>query len=426
MTFLRPLEYHANRFSPKQEEAWLAYKAGLTPVLPWGRRSGKSDLFAEILIEDVEDYGRDCLFVAKTQKQARKIIWPKFSRRLRNNSDWKVNESRLEVIHIPSGASTAVKGADLRADDLAGGAYRLIVCDEFALWKKPEIKELILAPMLVDYDGQFIFGSTKRGKNHFFKLHQDAKKNPSKYFFNEATMWDNPFISESGRSKVISEYPGGEQNPLYQQEVLNKYVVFSGQVFALASESYTEKRWDRGDMEHAFHWRGMDHGFSPDPTACVWIAYNAKKGYFQVYSNYKQEKLLIDQHATAIKDQEPYPIVDTHSDIDPQVMAEYGKPEVGLHLTAANKKDKKARLLALVTALRVGRVKITYDCADLLAEMNSLTWENVDKKDGDDHLIDAFDYGFNNLVIPQKSVDDEDEDFSTSRTENPDHQDFGD
>jgi phage terminase large subunit len=330
----------------------------------------------------------------------------------------------MEVIHV-SGAVISVKGADLRADDLSGGAYRLIVCDEYALWKKPEVKELILAPMLVDYDGQFLFGSTKRGKNHFWKLHNEAKANPDKYHASEADMWDNPFISEKGRQKVISEYPGGEANPLYQQEVKNKYVVFSGQVFALESGTYTEKRWDPADFDHAYHWRGMDHGFSPDPTACVWIAYNARKGYFQVYSEYKQEKLLIHQHAEIIARQERWKVIDTHSDIDPQVMAEYGN--VGLDLTAAKKTDKKAQLLALVNALRIGRVKIADCCTQLLDEMNSLTWENVEKEDGEDHLIDAFQYGFNNLVVPTVSDDDDDDDLSTnSKQQQFNRQDFGD
>lgn len=407
MTFLRSKAYFDKRFHPKQEEAWLAYKAGLNLVLPWGRRSGKSDLVTEIFIEDVEETGYPSLYTAISQKQARRILWPKLHERLRHERGWKPNETRLEYIY-KGGPFISLKGADLRPDDLAGGAYRLIGCDELALWKKPEIRQKILAPMLADYNGQFIDVSTKRGKNHFFKLHQFALEHPEKCFVNESTMFDNPFISVAGREKVISEYPGGEQNPLYRQEILNEYVVFEGMVFALPVESYTEDRWQLGDLEHSYHWRGMDHGYSPDPTACVWIAYNRRKGCFQIYGEYKQAKLLIHQHADVINSQETaYRFRDTYSDIDPQVLAEY--ENVGLSLTPANKRDKKARLLRLVNALRTGKLKIARHCTQLLDEMASLTWEDVEKATGDDHLIDASDYGFNNIEVPQEQAPKEEE-----------------
>jgi hypothetical protein len=418
MSFLRPVAFFDRRFHAKQEEAWLAYKAGLDIVLPWGRRSGKSDLFAEIQIEDVEETGYPSLFTAVTKVQARRIIWPKLCDRLKHEPGWKPNESRLEFIY-KKGPFISVKGADMRPDDLAGGAYRTIACDELALWKKPEVRQKILAPMLADYDGQFLNGSTKRGKNHFYELHQEALKQPGKSFVIEADMFDNPFISERGRRKVIAQYPGGELNLLYQQEVLNRYVVFQGMVFALDQDSYTERRWDPADLEFSIHWRGADHGFSPDPTACLWIAYNPRKGYFQVYSEYQQEALLIKQHADVIGSSEPYGVFDTFSDVDPQVIAEY--EAVGLPMTPAHKADKKAKLLALVNALRTGRLKIASCCTKLLNQMASYEWD----QDGNDHLIDALNYGFNNIELPRKPKDESDTPSRPRR--NPTQgQDFGD
>ena len=38
MPFLRPLNYFTDRFYEKQEDAWLAYKAGLDLILDYGRR----------------------------------------------------------------------------------------------------------------------------------------------------------------------------------------------------------------------------------------------------------------------------------------------------------------------------------------------------------------------------------------------------
>lgn len=398
MSFHRPAEYFRNRFHDKQENAWLAYKAGRDLVLPWGRRSGKSDLASEICIEDIEEHGKPCLFIAKSQKQARQIIWPKLRLKLNGQKDWKLKEGSLEAVHLPSQSPISVYGADLIPDNMTGGAYRIIVCDEFALWKKPDIVGRVLSPMLGDYTGQIIFISSKRGKNHFYLLQKRAQRESHKYYTNEATIFDNTFLSDEGRAKVLSEYEGGPANPLYRQEILNEYVVFEGMAFALPQEDYVCDRWDPADFDHAFHWKGVDHGYSPDPTACLWMAYNRRKKHFIIYNEYKRSQLLIKQHADVIQKYEPYQTISNYSDIDPQLIAEY--EAVGLQLEPAEKADKQARILRLVNALRTGRLKIAKNCVQLLEEMSSYEWE----QDGNDHLIDALNYVYNNAVIPEEII----------------------
>lgn len=421
MPFIRPLSYYEKRFHRKQFEAWKAYKAGLNLFLAWSRRSGKSNTFTEIMVEDIEDRGHDCLYVAKTQKQARRIIWKKFFSVLHGQSGWKLNESRLEAVY-KGGPLISVKGADLSADNLAGAAYRIIACDEFALWRKPSIVKEILAPMLADHEGQMLYGSTKRGKNHFYDLHQLALGEPKKYFVSEATMFDNTFMTEKGRQIVLSEY-SGENDPLYQQEILNKYVSFEGMAFALPESDYIVRRWDPADLEFSYHWRGMDHGYSPDPTAVVWIAYNNKFKYYLVYSDYEEKQLLIYDHAKAIVAQEPYQIIDTFSDIDPQLIAEYGA--VGLSLTMANKTNKDAKILRLVNHMRTGQLKIASCCKKLLKELQSYEWG----QDGDDHLVDALNYNYSNLVLPpqtEKKKDTLPKHTSKSNMNHSNRQSFGD
>lgn len=403
--FLRSLEYHSKRFHEKQTNAWLAYKAGLTIVLPWGRRSGKSDYFSEVLIEDIEDHHKPCLYLASTQDSAREIMWPKFKERLKHNDDWKIQDSIMEAVYKPHDVPVRFRGVE-KVDNLAGKAYRLVIADEFALWKKnPEtIVKQILAPMIADYDGILMYGSSKRGKNHFYDLHEKAKANPSKYYVEECTIFENPYVSARGRDKVVSEY-SGDDDPLYKQEILNQYVTFQGMVFALPEESYTCDRWDQADLEHSFHFRGVDHGFSPDPTACVWVAFNKRKGYWLIYSEYRQPALLIHQHSHVIEKQEPFHFVNTYSDIDPQLIAEYAA--VGLRMSNADKVDKQARLLRMVNALKMGKLKIAKNCKLLLKEMASYEWE----QDGNDDLIDAALYGSGGAYIPETPTPETKEDY---------------
>lgn len=415
--FKRSLEYHANRFHPKQTNAWLAYKSGLDIVLPWGRRSGKDNLFCEIAVEHIEDKQTPVLYVAKTQKQARRIIWPKLRKILKGHPEWKLQDSRLEAIHIPSLTSIVVGGADVSEDNLVGSGYGIIICSEFALWRKPEIVKLQLVPMLADYGGQMLYGSTKRGKNHFHDLHQKAIKNPQKYWCEEATIDDNTFIDAIGKKIVLEQYDS-EDDPLFRQEIKNEYVTFQGMVFALDADKYTTKRWDPADLDHSYHVRGVDHGFSPDPTACVWIAYNDRKKHWIVYSEYKQSKLLIHQHAEIITKQERFDIDETISDIDPQLIAEYA--DIGLVMQPAGKYDKQSRLLRIVSALKNGKLKIASNCTELLKEMSSYEWD----QDGNDHLIDALIYAYTNASIPEKQID-EPEELTRTQIERESGQDFG-
>lgn len=418
--FKRPVEYFVNRFHDKQETAWLAYKGGLDIVLDWGRRSGKSQLIAEVFVEDVETYGKDCLYIALTQGQAREIMWSKFVDCLSGRPEWKPNEARLEWKHLKTGGIISLKGADLGKDRLRGSAKRLIALDEFAFFRDPTIVKDVLVPQLADYAGQLVYCSTPKGKNHFYQLKQKALGDQSKYFTSNCTVYENEFILPEGRDKLLAEYTGAD-DLLYRQEILAEYVDFQGLVFALPVESYTERRWDHADLTHAMHWRGMDHGYK-DETAVVWIAYNRRKGYFQLYSEYKQKQLLIHKHAEIINAHEEFPMIDTISDIDPQVIEEYRA--VGLFpMSPAGKYDKESRLLRIVNALKQGKLKIANTCKELLNEMATYEWD----QDGNDHLIDAMNYGFTNLVVPPEPEKTKPYELRKTRTDsNWEGQNFGD
>ncbi len=417
MAFLRTAQYHHDRFHPKQEQAWLAYKAGYNVHLPWGRRTGKTDLIAEIFIEDVEEHGRDVLFCALTGDQAFNIFWPKLEQRLKDQPDWKPNYARHEWTHLPSKAKVSLKGLDLGKHRLRGNAKRLIALDEFAFAKDPSIVKDVFVPMLADYNGQLIYSSSPNGENHFYELDQLAKKGKKRLYSVKATMFDNPYISSEGRQMLLEEYSGID-DPLYRQEVLAEYIVLEGMAFALPQASYVVQRWDNADLEHSFHWRGLDHGFNPDPTACVWLAYSPRKQQWLIYSEYQEKKQLIDTHTQNIQLLEDFPILETYSDVDPQIIAEY--VDRGFDMQPAAKHGKNARILRMLNMLKTGKLKVAAECTKLLDQMKTYKWE----QDGDDHLIDASNYVVTNATIPE--LKDEEDDLPVRRPERSDYnQDFG-
>ena len=398
--FLRHIEYIVNRFSEKQEEAWLAYKAGLNLFLDWGRRSGKTAGLGDILVEDVETHRQDVMFIAITQGQAREILWPRLVELIGENPDWKLREHKLEAVY-KFGGVISLKGADKGKDHLRGGGKRLIVCDECAFWRDfDDILKFVLIPMLADFNGQIVFTSTPKGKNHFYRLMLKCKKDPT-FFYNKATLFDNPFISEAGKQMIIDSYR--DEPDIYRQEILGEYVDFEGKVFAIDRQRYVEKRWDLGDLDHCWHFRGLDHGYSPDPTACIWLAYSAKLDQWMIYDEYKKKQALLSTHAELITKAWEFPFVSTHSDIDPQIIAEM--VNLGLDCEPTGKHNKEARMLRILQMLRSGRLKIADNCTQLLKEMETYEWG----QDGDDHLIDAMNYVVTNSVVPAPEPEPEEE-----------------
>lgn len=400
--FLRKPDYFLNRFSPKQEEAWLAYKAGYNLLLDWGRRSGKSEFLSEIFIEDIEDNKKDCLFAAITQGQAREILWPKLVQRLANNPDWKLREHKLEAQYWKGGTLT-LKGADKGPNHLRGGGKRLIGNDEFAFWSKPdEIIKDVLTPMLADYNGRIVYTSTPKGKNHFYRLMLKAKQDPT-FFYNKSTMFDNPFISEAGKQMIVDSYR--DEPNIYRQEILGEYVDFEGMVFAIDRQRFVEDCWPLGELEHCYHFRGLDHGYSPDPTACIWLAYNPMRDQWMVYDEYRKKQSLLSEHSKSITERHKYTFWQTWSDVDPQIIAELNA--LGLECEAAGKYNKEARLLQWLRMLRSGKLKIANNCKMLLSEMDTYEWG----QDGEDHCIDGALYVITNATLPVKDEPEEDQDF---------------
>jgi len=397
MAFLREPEYFENRFYKQQEEAWLAYRAGYDLFLDYGRRSGKSELFAELFIEDIEEHRKDCLFAAITQSQAREILWPKLEEKLKTEVDrayptWKLREHLLEA-EYKFGGTLSLKGADKGPNHLRGGGKRLIGCDEFAFWGKPkEIVDFVFTPMLADFNGQIMYASTPKGKNHFYQLMLQAKRNIDRFFHNKATMFDNPFISDSGKQRIVESYR--DEPDIYRQEILGEYVDFEGKVFAINTQRYVEPRWALGVLEHCLHFRGLDHGYNPDPTACIWLAYSFDKDQWMVYGEYRKKQALLSTHAEVINKTWNYAFHATFSDIDPQIIAEMNA--LGLFCQPTGKHNKEARMLRILQMLRDGRLKIAAECSMLLEEMETYEWE----QDGNDHLIDAMNYVTTNATLP--------------------------
>lgn len=203
-----------------------------------GRRFGKSHFAAimlgmEAMLSEKNGYPlttqHGVYYVAPTQDQAKRIMWPKLRELLgaersggliRNEN---TNDGWLELIN---GRRIYIKGAD-NPDSLRGIGLSFVVLDEYADMKA-NVWDEILSDALSDVEGTALFIGTPKGKNHFYKLFMGALLRPT---VNELTGrpedwsdWeafhfkstDNPFLSDKEKGRMMG---GNRSIETIKQEV---------------------------------------------------------------------------------------------------------------------------------------------------------------------------------------------------------------
>lgn len=235
------------RFHPGQ--AAIYNSPARFKVVAAGRRFGKSH-FAAIMLGmaamQTEHKGyqltaeHGVYYVAPTQDQAKRIMWPKLRALLgfentggliRNEN---TNDGWLELIN---GRRIYIKGAD-NPDSLRGIGLSFVVLDEYADMKAGVWDEII-SDALADVEGDALFIGTPRGKNHFYKLFMGAleqlKRDPDTGAEVDWSDWeafhfksmDNPFISEREKKRMLG---GNRSRDTIRQEVNADFLSGGGKV----------------------------------------------------------------------------------------------------------------------------------------------------------------------------------------------------
>lgn len=219
-------------------------------IVAAGRRFGKSHLAAIMLaIEALKtenerghqlDAENGVYYVAPTQDQAKRIMWPKLRKLLGYERDGgfihneNTNDGWIELVN---GRKIYIKGAD-NPDSLRGIGLSFVVLDEYADMKANVWYE-ILEPALIDVEGSALFIGTPKGKNHFYKLFMGAMEKPT---VNEQglpvdwTDWeafhfkstDNPFLKERELQRIMTS--GNKPFHIVKQELEASFLSGGGKV----------------------------------------------------------------------------------------------------------------------------------------------------------------------------------------------------
>lgn len=118
-------------------------------------------------------------FIGPTYSQAKGTSWDYLTHYAAPIPDCKVSISELSVTY-PNGGQVRLFGAD-NPDSLRGFYFDGVVFDEYGL-QPPRIFTEVIRPALSDRQGWALFLGTPAGKNQFYDVTQQAKRDPEWFY----------------------------------------------------------------------------------------------------------------------------------------------------------------------------------------------------------------------------------------------------
>jgi len=271
-------------------------------VCVWHRRAGKDKTFVNILAVMMAKRVGTYYYYFPTATLGRKIIW-----------DGMDKEGMKFMDHFPSEFVKKVNNQEMKFTAVNGSVFQIIGTDKLdvvgtnpvgclfseASLQNPRAWDYV-RPILAENGGWAIFNGTPRGKNWFYRLYEDAKKNPD-WFAQKLTVEDTNAIPIDA---VDAERRAGMREEMVQQEFYCDFNVgMSGSIYADAvgrakkegrvtefkpTDDLVFTTWDLGSPEntsviywqkHGVTWRVIDHDKGLDVTIPKRVSIMLQKGY---------------------------------------------------------------------------------------------------------------------------------------------------
>jgi phage terminase large subunit len=171
-------------FAPRsyQREVLDAYGRGMRRLyLLWHRRAGKDALLLNLAVLEMVRRIGTCFYLAPTFAQGKRIIWDGITAAGRPFRDHfppplvkGFNENELRV-ELTNGSAFQIIGTD-DAHRVRGTNPIMCLFSEYAL--QSPVAWDYLSPILAENRGVAAFATTPQGRNHAYKLWEDATRDP--------------------------------------------------------------------------------------------------------------------------------------------------------------------------------------------------------------------------------------------------------
>ena len=374
----------------KQNEAILSkarYK-----VYNWGRRSGKTTLFAyEALGEALTKDNAKIAYYAQTYGDARDIAWDIFLEAF-GDSVIKKNETLLEITvrNLHNGTSkVSLRGWEsvVTSNKGRGMEFDLLLVDEVAFCRGfAHFWDTVLDPTLLTSKGRAVFGSTPNGFNDFYDLSRTAELNGSgEWFYSHATSYDNKHNDPEWLDNKKKEIPEDR----FSQEYMADFRRQEGLIYKEFDRAY--HLWDGvKEIDDADYLAGIDFGFV-HPTAVISIKKD-KQGHYWVTDELYKSGLTdaqIAEYVAAKGYTKVYP-----DPAQPQGIKELTNLGVNCAEVIKGQDSVRNGINKIRELLKQRRIHINVACSNLIYEFETYAYkENSEDpvKEGDD-AMDALRY----------------------------------
>ena len=166
------------------------------------RRAGKTVAAVNDLIIGALECGLprpQFAYIAPFRDQAKRVAWDYLKHYAQPFLAGKPNESELTV-PMPNGGKIMLFGAD-NADALRGIYLDGAILDEFGDFK-PSVYGNVIRPTLSDRQGWIVFGGTPKGRNEFWTVREQARKNPQDWYLRELRASESKLIDAQELEQV--------------------------------------------------------------------------------------------------------------------------------------------------------------------------------------------------------------------------------
>lgn len=368
-------------------------------VLNWGRRSGKTTIFAyEALGTALTINNAHITYYAQTFTDARDIAWNIFLK-VFGDIVVKKNETLLEItIRNLKGGESIIKlrgwESVYQSGKGRGTENHLLLCDEVAFCKEfIEFYEKVLEPTLLTTMGRAVFGSTPDGFNDFYELVGKAQTNQGWSYYH-ATSYDNPANSEAEIDRIKSQITDDRFSQEYMADFRKKeglvYKEFRRERHVWNEES------DRQPRNIINNIAGVDFGYT-NPAAVIYIQKDFDGTYWVTSEWYKRGKndVQIAEYVASCHFNDVYP--DPES---PSAISQMEKLGVHVKEVVKNKDSIKHGIDKIRALLLQNKLMIHSSCRNLILELETYSYpekkinhnedENPIKEN--DHALDALRY----------------------------------
>jgi phage terminase large subunit len=286
--------------------------------LTWHRRGGKDLTAFNFLVKESQKKTGLYVYVMPTWSQCKRNIWDAMTTDgvkfldcipeellLGGSKKTGMNESELQITFANGSIIQMASGE--KYNRLRGMNARGFVLSEYAFMHPNVIK--VISPILLENNGFLVINTTPNGKNHAFKLWQEAQKNVKDWFTELLTIRDT---KKDDGSPVISEEKARQEQleqGLTDQEFNSEYFCsYEGSVAGTYYESLIQQA-EKENRIGVFPWNpklpvytAWDIGVND--AAAIWF-YQLPQGSIQIIDHYENEGLGVDHYIKYINSK-PY------------------------------------------------------------------------------------------------------------------------